>query len=137
MSKNYVENEDLLREIKKMKKTGKMSEELGEMLMKIGNGLVNTKSFYGYTWKEDMVSFGLLTLVKYLKNFDETKYSNPFAYIDTVFKRAFLTYIKQHKKHSEIKDKCWHRHTKFQEDEMFSLKGINYEEISDKNFYQG
>lgn len=104
----YVKNKDLLDEIIKYKSTfkidkdgnkipgtGKMSDTLGQMIVKIVNGLSQKPNFYGYTFKDDMRSEALLTVLKYLHNFNEEKSSNPFAYITQI---AFNSYRRLYNK---------------------------------------
>jgi len=107
--KNYVNNKDLLSEIKIYKDSGVMSEKLGEMILEIANNFSSRGSFAGYTWRDDLVADGVLTCVKYLKNFDHTKSSNPFSYITQICYHAFLNYIKTQNKHSEIKASLYDR----------------------------
>jgi len=101
--KNYVNNTDLLIEIGTYKSSGVMSEKLGGMILEIANNFSSRGSFAGYTWREDLVADGVLTCVKYLKNFDVTKSSNPFSYITQICYHSFLNYIKNQNKHGEIK----------------------------------
>jgi len=104
-----VNNKDLLVEIDTYKLSGKMSEELGGMILEIANNFSSRGSFAGYTWKDDLVADAVLTCVKYLKNFDPEKSSNPFSYITQVCYHAFLNYIKNQNKHGEIKSKLYDR----------------------------
>lgn len=107
--KNYVNNADLLVEINDYKTTGIMSEKLGEMLLEIANNFSSRGNFANYTWREDLVADGVLTCIKYLKNFDTNKSSNAFSYITQIYYHAFLNYIKMQNKHSEIKDVLYKR----------------------------
>jgi len=110
MSKrNYINNASLLVEINDYKTTGVMSENLGSMLLEIANNFSSRGSFAGYTWREDLVADGVLTCIKYLKNFDTEKSSNAFSYITQIYYHAFLNYIKGQKKHSDIKAECYQR----------------------------
>ena len=105
MSKNmYVNNAELLEEIKDYKNTGVMSENLGRMVMSIAQNLSTKGNFVGYTWRTEMVSEAVLTVVKYLHNFNLEKYKNPFSYITQICYHSFLTYIKKQKRHSAIKN---------------------------------
>lgn len=99
----YVKNADLLVEIEKWKETGKMSDELGRMIVKIAHGLSRKGNWCRYTWIEDMISDGVFTVCKYLKNFDTNKSKNPFAYITSILTNAYIGQINYHKKHSKIK----------------------------------
>lgn len=130
MSKNnYVKNADLLEEIRDYKKTGTISEELGEMIMLIAENYSKRPSYIGYTWRDDMVSQAVFTCVKYIHNFDPEKSKNPFGYISTICQRAFWTYINKQKKHSEIKDTCYNNKWKIEEDPGYSQGTINYENL--------
>jgi len=128
MSKNYVNNEDILKEISIYKDTGVMTEKLGIILIQIMKGLSSKGNFYGYTWKEDMVAEGLLTCVKYLKNFDPEKSQNPFSYITKIGYMSFIAYIKKQKKHSEIKKTCYEFHENNMETEHTS-DTMDYQDI--------
>lgn len=138
MSRNYLDNEEILKEITDYKKSGKMvegkfiegrpSERLGEMIQLIAQNYSSKGSFASYTWREDMVSDAVYVCLKYMHNFREKEGEkpNPFAYLTTIIYRAFLNYIKKQKKHSEIKDICYKR-VDMLDDENFISKGINYE----------
>lgn len=108
MNENYyVTNEELLPELKEFNQTGIMSEKLGLMLYKIASGLANKGNFSNYTWKEDMISEGMLAFIKFGRSFDPEISKNAFAYISMACYRAFVAYIKKQKKHSQIKDDCY------------------------------
>ena len=105
----YVDNKELLEEVRKYKETGKMSERLGGMILMIARNYATKGSYAGYTWVEDFIAEAALTCVRYLKSFDENKYAepNPFAYITTICRNAFISYIREQKKHSEIKNEIY------------------------------
>lgn len=86
--------------------SGKPSQKLSKMIWLISDGLSKKSNFCGYTWREEMVSFGFQTSLSYLGNFDPNKSNNPFAYISNICFRAFLMFINKEKKHSTIKDSC-------------------------------
>jgi DNA-directed RNA polymerase specialized sigma24 family protein len=131
---HYVRNKDLIPEIKQFNDVGFISEELGRMLLLIAKNLSNKGNFINYTWKEDMIQEAVLTCCKYLKNFDLEKSNNPFAYITTICNHAFVNYINKQKKHSEIKDKCFHNRDTVIEDDTFtySYKAIDYTVMSNE-----
>lgn len=129
MSNIYVKNADLLDEIIKYKKTNEISEELAKMLILIAENYSKKPNFIGYSWRNDMVSEALLTCIKYMHNFDPAKSRNPFAYISQICLRAFMMYIKKQKKHSEIKDTCYNNMWRIEEDQNYSSKAINYENL--------
>lgn len=130
----YVRNKDLIPEIIKFNECGVISEELGRMLLLIAKNLSNKGNFINYTWKDDMIQEAVLTCCKYLKNFDLKKSNNPFAYITTICSHSFVNYINKQKKHSEIKDKCFHNREFVIEDETltYSYKAIDYTVMSNE-----
>lgn len=99
----YVKNVDLLVEIEKWQSSGKMSNELGRMIQKIAEGLSRKPNWSGYTWIQDMRAESVLTVIKYLKNFNPAKSKNPFAYISTIITNSYIGYLNTAKKHSRIK----------------------------------
>jgi DNA-directed RNA polymerase specialized sigma subunit len=126
----YIKNSDLLAEIVIYKTNGRASENLGRMLLIIAENFSSKGSFAGYTWKKDMISEAVLTCLKYLRNFDEAKSQNAFAYITQICKNAFLTYIKEQNKHSDIKDICYREYSLLANKPANSA--INYEAIREK-----
>ena len=86
-----------------------MSERLGEMILMIARNYATKGSYAGYTWVEDFIAEAALTCVRYLKSFDENRYvdPNPFAYITTICRNAFIAYIRAQKKHSAIKGELY------------------------------
>lgn len=128
---HYVRNSDLLAEIIIYKQTGIATDRLGHMLLSIANNYTTKGNFIGYTWKNDMVGDAMLTCLKYLKNFDPNRSSNAFAYITQICKNSFKAHIKEQKRHSEIKDKCYQGYVSLVDDvSMAGQRGINYEILS-------
>ena len=78
---NYVNNKEIMVEMIEYRRTGVISERLGEMYYLIASNLANKSNFIGYTWKDDMIADAVLTCVKYCKNFNPEKSNNPFGYI--------------------------------------------------------
>ena len=100
----YVINSELLTELKDYKLNKVMSEKLGYMLLSIANNLASKGCFAGYTWKEDMIGEAMVTCTRYLHNFNPEQTLNAFAYVTTICKNSFLTYIKNQRKHGTIRD---------------------------------
>ena len=135
MPKNYyVQNKDILVEIKKYKETDIISEELGRMILTIIKNLSRKSNFANYTWIDDMVGEAVLTCVKYLHNFNVDTSKNPFGYITMIAYHSFIAFVKKQKKHSVIKDVCFkYQKSANKSDAFFSNKGINYEDILNDN----
>lgn len=128
MNNYYVDNEIILKELKELKKTGQMSDELGKIILKIMKELSSKGNFCGYTWKDDMVSEGVLTCVKYLKNFDVEKSNNAFSYITKIGYMSFVAYIKKQKKHCDIKKTCYEFYNGNMEPD-YNKEAIDYQDI--------
>lgn len=132
-NEHYITNEDLLKEVILFKEKKVMSENLGKMLLTIATHYATKSNFSGYTWKQDMIAESVLTVVKYLKNFNPDKSTNAFAYITQIIKNSFKLYITEQKKHSKIKDICHRGYLLYQDDnkEMtgYVQKSLNYELI--------
>jgi hypothetical protein len=128
---HYVTNKELLEEFRRYKETGKISNELGEMFVKIAENLSNRPNFIGYTWKEEMIGEAVLTCIKYSKNFNPDKSKNPFGYISRFCYNAFVEYIKKQKKHGDIKETLYNNKDLVDHDQFYSYKSINYETLID------
>ena len=105
---NYINNENLLHEIKIFQETGERTEKLGNMLLLLAKRYSDKGSFAGYSWKDDMQCEAVLTCLRYMHNFDvNIENPNPFAYFSRIIHNSFLNYIAKQKKHSTIKDICY------------------------------
>ena len=137
MARNkYCSNSDLLCEIFKMKSTGKISNNLGEMILMIARQLATSGSFHGYTtfWKEDMIMNGVETCLRYIHNFEPMKSARPnvFAYITTIIRYSFLNQIKREKKHVSIKDDLYNRMDFEAQCHFEKIGTFDYEYLADK-----
>lgn len=84
---------------------GHISEELGEMFLKVAKGIGNKKNFINYTYKEEMMGLGIEFLCKYAKKFKyELPKANAFAYLSQICKNGFIQSINKEKKQSKMKD---------------------------------
>jgi DNA-directed RNA polymerase specialized sigma24 family protein len=131
-SGDYVKNKDLKLELITYKQTGIVSERLGGMLMTIARNYCTKGNFSGYTWKQDMISDAVLSCMKYMKNFNEEKSSNAFAYITKICHNAFIAHIKKQNKHSEIKDICYNEFQEYSrqyESPHADVMAMNYEKM--------
>lgn len=117
-SNHYVDNEKFLETIIRYKKECKEYREknnttdrlknkdyeyIGACILKIAQKLSNTPNFNRYTWKDEMIEVGIMDCIKYMENFDETKYKNPFAYFTQLCWYASLRKIADEKKQKKLK----------------------------------
>lgn len=106
----YCKNKDLTAELIKWRDSAEkpedriISEELGKMIIAIGEKMLNRSEFRNYSkeLKEDMLGMFELKLIKGLKNYN-FKFNNPFAFFTTAAWNAFLTVISKHYKQQNIK----------------------------------
>ena len=137
---NYVNNENLLKELKRYSDTGCRTEELGRMFLLIATKYAEKGSFAGYSYKDDMICEAVLTCIKYMHNFDVYKEgANPFAYFSKITHNAFLNFIAKQKKHSNIKDVCYKNMESITQDvlvdteaQYFNVVAIDYQVIRGK-----
>lgn len=134
---NYINNKNLLKELKIYLETDVQTEKLGDMLLLLAKRYSYRGNFAGYTYKDDMICEAVLTCLKYMHNFDlNVEYPNPFAYFSKIIHNSFLNYIRKQKKHSEIKDICYKNIDFIMPDSnckdeysYFDICGINYQPI--------
>ena len=106
----YCTNKELQAELIKWRDSAEkpedriLSEELGKMIIAIGNKLLNHSSFKNYSkeLKEDMCSLYYCKLIKGLKNYNFA-FNNPFAFFTQAAWNSFLIVIGKHYKHINIK----------------------------------
>ena len=82
---------------------------IGECFLKIANHLSYRPNFINYTYKEEMISYGIENCLQYINNFNPEKSNNPFAYFTQIIYFAFIRRITKEKKQSKIKDKLLKR----------------------------
>ena len=85
---------------------GVISDELGEMFMKLAHNLSCKKNWIGYTYRDEMVGKGLYFLCKYAHGFKiNHKKANAFAYVTQICKNGFIQVWEKEEQQSKYKDK--------------------------------
>ncbi len=113
---NYIDNKEFYRvmseykeKVIKAKEDGtpmpRVPEYIGKCLLLIANNLGTKGNFSGYSYIDEMKDDGIENCLKYINNFDHTKYKNPFAYFTTIVYYAFVRRINLEKKEQYIKYK--------------------------------
>lgn len=113
---HYVNNADFLQaliEYRQLKtvaeKEGnekpRVSNYIGECILKIATHLSYKPNFINYSYRDDMILDGVENCIQYIDNFDPTKSNNPFSYFTQIIYYAFLRRIAKEKKQSYIKGK--------------------------------
>lgn len=106
----YCTNKELYAELVKWRDSAEKieeripSEELGKMIIAIGNKLLNHSNFRNYPkeLKEDMFIFGVEKIIKGLKNYN-FEFNNPFSWMTQAFYNGYLSVLNKHYKHINIK----------------------------------
>ena len=117
---HYVNNKQFLEAIVERKRLLKEAEEtdsapprvtnyLGECILKIANHLSYRPNFINYTYRDEMISDGIENSLQYIDNFDPEKSKNPFAYFTQIIYFAFIRRITKEKKQQKIKDRILRR----------------------------
>jgi DNA-directed RNA polymerase specialized sigma subunit len=115
-ARNYINNKTLYgamihykNELKEAVEKGKdkpiVPNYIGESILKICNNLAKKPNFSGYTYKQDMISDGIMDCISAVDNFDPDRTNNPFAYFTQIAWNAFLRRIQKEKKQTYIKHK--------------------------------
>ena len=102
--RNYINNKDLLEQIKISKKNGKMSNELAKMLQLLCYRYANKGNYVNYTYNDDMQSYAMMMLCKTWGAFNVEKGSNPFAFYTQCIKHSFSQYLNAEKRQRDIRD---------------------------------
>ena len=108
-AKNYINNKTLYAAMIQYKNSLKEAEEknkskpqvsryIGESILLICNNLAKKPNFSGYTYKQDMISDGIIDCISAVDNFDPDKTNNPFAYFTQIAWNAFIRRIHKEKK---------------------------------------
>jgi len=114
--KNYINNKTLytsmveyktkLIEAKRAEKPKpQVSNYIGQSILLICNNLAKKPNFSGYTYKQDMISDGIIDCIAAVDNFDPDRTNNPFAYFTQIAWNAFIRRIQKEKKQTYIKHK--------------------------------
>ena len=82
-----------------------VSNYIGQSILLICNNLAKKPNFSGYTYKQDMISDGIMDCISAVDNFDPNKTNNPFAYFTQIAWNAFIRRIHKEKKQTYIKHK--------------------------------
>ena len=104
-SVHYINPKEFKQLIIEYYETGVLSVELGEMVVKLSNGVGHAPNFINYSYRSEMIGDAVLKVVTALdkQNFDPEK-GNPFSYFSRVAFNAMVNRIKVEKKQRNIVD---------------------------------
>lgn len=115
-SRHYVDNKEFLKAITEYREKviaaeeagedkPRVTEYLGECMVKIANHLAYKSNFVNYTFRDEMILDGIENCITYIDNFDPEKSKNPFAYFTQITYYAFIRRIQKEKKQMDTKKK--------------------------------
>lgn len=100
----YLNNKELLAEIKHCKSKGQMSDTLAKMLQLLCSKYAKKGSYVNYSYNTDMQAYAMMMLVRTWNSFDPEKSSNPFAFFTQCIKNSFIQYLNQEKRQRDVRD---------------------------------
>lgn len=100
----YLNNRDLLQEVKVSKSKGEMSGRLAKMLQLLCNKYAKRGNFVNYSYNEDMQAYAMMMLVRTWDSFDPARSENAFAFFTQCVKSSFIQYLNQEKRQRVIRD---------------------------------
>ena len=83
---------------------GKMTNNLGKMIIKLAERYSTRGNVRGYTYNDEMRDQAILQLTQVILQFDESKSDNPFSYSTTICSNAFLRIINIEKQNQDLRD---------------------------------
>jgi hypothetical protein len=104
-SNYYVDPGELLAEIKKYKRTGEISEQLGSMFLLIAKRYVTLPRYYKYSYTDDFISCAVERMIEQLDKIDVNHPKcNPFFYLSRTCDNVCKAYIIKEGKFTRTKD---------------------------------
>lgn len=101
---NYLNNKDLLEQIRQSKAKGQMTGELAKMLQLLCYRYANKGNYINYTYNNDMQAYAMMMLCKTWNAFNPEKSSNPFAFYTQCIKHSFSQFLNSEKRQRDIRD---------------------------------
>jgi len=103
-NKNYIDEQELLREIQVSRKNKGASTKLCKMLFLMCDNILKSGLFRNYNLadKDDMKSEAVITCVNSLFKFNIKK-SKPFSYFTSIIYNSYFYYLKRKYKHDNFK----------------------------------
>lgn len=87
--KQYLNNSDLLEQIKLSKIQGSLTKEAEKMLILLASEAIKKLPYIRQDDRNDCLQFAIYDLLKYWNGFDCDKYTNAFAYYTEIAKKGY------------------------------------------------
>lgn len=103
--KNYLNNKDMMAQLRLCHEQDKMTDEFAKMIMLLAERYGSRYEYSDYSPHiEDMKAVAVTNVVRAWRSFDLERYNNPFAYFTQAIKHTFWQYVSQEKKHRLNRD---------------------------------
>jgi len=103
--KNYINNADMMDELRKSHEQDQMTDKLANMVMLLAERYSRRYEYVEYSPHiEDMRAIAVMNVVRAWRKFDMDNYDNPFAYFTQAITHTFWQYSSQEKKHRLNRD---------------------------------
>jgi len=141
--KNYINNADLLIELRTSNLNGQMTPKLAHMLQMLTARYGTKGNFAGYSYIDDMKAYAMYSICKTWDRFDEAKSNNPFAFFTQCIKHSFYQYLNKEKKQRTGRDTLLvlaglnPSHTYLADYEDANHSHSNSDEIAPVTIYEG
>jgi len=100
----YLSNKEMFTELMRCQEIGRVSDKLGKMYMILARRYASKPNFSGYSYKDEMISSGVVACVNALMKFNSERSDNPFAYYTSIVHNAFMQILNKEKKQQNIRD---------------------------------
>lgn len=104
-NQDYLSNKEMFAEVIDCQEKGRISDRLGKMFLLLANKYSSKPNFSGYSYRDEMVSTGIVACCAAVNKFNPEKSQNPFAYFTQCIHTAFVQILNKERKHQEIRDK--------------------------------
>ena len=112
---NYVDNKEFLAlliayidarkfSIENKTKIPPIPNEIGHIFIQMANKLSTRFNFVNYTYRDEMVSDGILNAIEAVHKFNPELSSNPFGYFTKIIYWAFVRRIEREKRDHKMRD---------------------------------
>ena len=103
----YLTSDEIYQEWKQWKETGVISERMGKQMLTLAQNVMTSHHFCGYSKeiREDMISDGVIKIIKNLHNMKEEYKSSFFSYWTRCVWTSSIVYLKKHYKDVNFKRK--------------------------------
>ena len=102
--KNYLNNVDMLAQVRQSLADGKMTDEFTNMMILLTERYGNHPNFCNYTYNDDMKGYAIYMICRTWHRFNPERSDNPFAFFTQCIKHSFYQYLNKEKKQRNIRD---------------------------------